>query len=327
MRLMLTLAATILLGTSVSADEPKIDVKTYTYKSVDDLDIHADVYRLPDTSPGPAIVLIHGGALIMGDRDMLRNEVTTSFVRQLLGAGFTVVSIDYRLAPETKLPAIIDDLKDAFRWVKDAGPREFGVDPKRIAAVGHSAGGYLTLMAGCCVDPPPKALVSFYGYGDITADWYAKPDEHYRTTARLVSKDDAWAGVGTKAISGASFFDESAARRGSFYLYCRQNGRWCNEVAGMDATSQKDELAPYCPQLNVTDKFPPTLLIHGTTDTDVPYEQSVAMAAELKRLGVPHELVTLNNFGHGFEWSHPDAPEVKDANARAIAFLKERLAE
>ena len=50
----------------------------------------------------------------------------------MLGYGYAIVSIDYRLAPETKLPGIIDDLRDAFRWVREQGPSRFGIDPERI---------------------------------------------------------------------------------------------------------------------------------------------------------------------------------------------------
>ena len=72
-----------------------------------------------------------------------------------------MVSVDYRLAPETKLPAILEDVRDAYRWVREKGPGLFHADPGRIAISGGSAGGYLTLASGFMDDPPPKALVAF----------------------------------------------------------------------------------------------------------------------------------------------------------------------
>ena len=103
------------------------------------------------------------------------SDVAQSQAEKYLNAGYTIISIDYRLAPHTKLQQIIEDLEDAYRWVRADGPKLFRIDPNRIAVVGHSAGGYLALMAGFVLKPRPKALVSFYGYGDIAGEWYRRP--------------------------------------------------------------------------------------------------------------------------------------------------------
>ena len=130
---------------------------TYTYKTIGDCHVKADVYRPSGCSaPTAAIVYIHGGCLMYGSRKGINSEQLELYLR----AGYTVVSIDYRLAPETKLPEIITDLQGAIQWITDAGPDLFSVDPQRIAVVGHSAGGYLALMSGRCVSPRPKAIVS-----------------------------------------------------------------------------------------------------------------------------------------------------------------------
>src|SRR4029077_10137160 len=158
----------------VLGQEVKIK-KTYTYKKVGQCEIKADIYEPSGDQPRPAIVWIHGGALIMGHR----GQVDQALLSKLLRAGYAVVSIDYRLAPETKLPAILEDVEDACKWVRDKGPELAHVDPKRIAVMGGSAGGYLTLSTGFRVNPPPKALVSFWGYGDVAGAWYSRPDPFY----------------------------------------------------------------------------------------------------------------------------------------------------
>lgn len=145
---------------------------TFTYKTVGDCRINADIYPHPDGDAHAVLVFIHGGCLIGGSR----KDLNHAQLQLYLDAGYTVVSIDYRLAPETKLPGIIDDLRDAFLWISNAGPELACIDPQRIGVIGHSAGGYLALMSGCCVLPRPKAIISFYGYGDIIGDWYSKPD-------------------------------------------------------------------------------------------------------------------------------------------------------
>jgi dipeptidyl aminopeptidase/acylaminoacyl peptidase len=91
----------------------------------------------------------------------------------------------------------------------------------------------------------------------------------------------------------------SSKSRGQFYLYLRQNGLWTKEVTGFDPKTEGRKLDPYCPVRLLTAEYPPTLLVHGTEDTDVPYAQSVAMDKELRRLKIPHELITVPGAGHG----------------------------
>src|SRR5262249_16888250 len=138
----------------------------------------------------PLAVWIHGGALINGGRQGIGPVGKT-----LLGAGYCVVSIDYRLAPETKLPAIIEDLVDAFRWLREHGRSELRVNPEKIAVLGGSAGGYLTLTAGFKVQPRPTVLVAFWGYGDLVGAWYAQPSTHPAHFSRRALTDPEMAAL------------------------------------------------------------------------------------------------------------------------------------
>lgn len=270
------------------ADTPP---RTHTYKTVDELPIKLDVYRLLGDEIRPALVWIHGGALITGHRGALRAEQRQRY----LDAGFVVVSIDYRLAPETKLKGIIEDVQDAFKWVRDDGANRYKIDPKRVAVVGHSAGGYLTLMSGFAVEPRPQALVAFYGYGDIAGDWYAKPDEFYRKRM-LYTREQAYEGIGKEEIA-----EGKNAKRSWFYIYCRQNGLWPKEVTGHDPAKEPRAFDRFCPIRNVTKAYPPTMLLHGTNDTDVPHQQSEDMAKELKKRGVTHQFLSMSGMDHGFD--------------------------
>ncbi len=78
--------------------------ETFTYKTVGNCQIKADVYNASHDESRPLAVWIHGGALIMGDR----RGIDRTLLGDLIKAGYVVVSIDYRLAPETKLAAILD---------------------------------------------------------------------------------------------------------------------------------------------------------------------------------------------------------------------------
>jgi acetyl esterase/lipase len=295
-------------------EPPAVPKTTYAYKQVGGCTIRADIYRAGGTSNGPAIVWIHGGALISGNRGNLH----PAQLRKYHDAGFTVISIDYRLAPETKLKFIIEDLRDAFKWLRQRGPELAGIDPHRIAVVGHSAGGYLALMSGFCVEPRPRAVVAFYGYGEIAGDWYSRPDTFY-SRKPAVSKADAYAVVGHGILS-----EGIAPERYRFYLYCRQNGLWPNEVSGHDPIREPKAFEPFCPARNVTKQYPPTLLLHGDKDTDVPYEQSVLMSEMLERQNVEHRLITMTNRGHGFDGGARAAEDkvIVETFDQVIAFLK-----
>jgi acetyl esterase/lipase len=291
-----------------------VNKQTFTYKTVQKCEIKADVYQGSVRPNQPIVVWIHGGALIMGHR----GGIDRALLDRLLKAGYVVVSIDYRLAPETKLPAILEDVQDACNWVREKGPKLFSADPKRLAVMGGSAGGYLTLVTGYRVEPRPVALVSFWGYGDIASAWYAKPDPFYRRQP-LVSKEEAYRSVGSTMLSESSGKND----RSRFYLYCRQQGLWPKEVAGHDPEKEPQAFDAFCPLRQVTAKYPPTLLVHGTNDTDVPYEQSELMAKELTRKGVKHEFLTVQGAGHGLAGAKPSV--LADMRKQVVEFLNRSM--
>jgi acetyl esterase/lipase len=291
--------------------------KTYTYKTVGDCAIQADVTAPSQgTGPFPVLVQIHGGALISGSRTQFNDPEQALF----LEAGFVLVAIDYRLAPETKLAQIIEDIQDAFRWIRAEGPALFQADPERIAVWGQSAGGYLTLMTGICVEPKPKALVSFYGYGDLIGDWYSKPDPFY-CQQPMVSLEESGKRVSTPVISERTF---NGGPKEKFYIYCRQQGTWPLEVSGHDPKDDTGFFTPYCPVQNVSKAYPPTFLAHGDKDTDVPYEQSKMMAKELTRHGVPRRFITIPGGGHCFDGAW-DQPIVQETFAEMVKFLRKHV--
>lgn len=289
--------------------------QSYVYKTTVTREIHADVYRPTDQHEvRPAILWLHGGALIFGHRAAISPDQLERYVK----AGYTVISVDYRLAPETKLAAIIEDLQDAYRWLRAQGPNLFQIDPERVAVIGHSAGGYLTLMAGFCLDPRPQALVSFYGYGDIVGPWYSRPDPFYCQEA-AVPKETAYQSVGEVELTGSS-----GEQRWYFYLYCRQQGLWPEEVTGHNPDKEPQQFDRFCPIRNISQEYPPTLLMHGTEDTDVPFEQSRLMSRELERHGVEHKLIALSGRGHGFDKAGAGLqdPEIAAVFDQIVAFLK-----
>lgn len=127
--------------TGVVVDSDKV------YASPDGRDLHVDVFS--PASPGsrrPAIVFFHGGGWLWGNK---RDHWPTA--AYFASRGFVTVAVEYRLARERAYPAALEDVRAAVSWLR-ANAASYGLDPRRIAAVGSSAGGHLAAMLGVVPD-------------------------------------------------------------------------------------------------------------------------------------------------------------------------------
>ena len=289
--------------------------KTFTYKTVEKTEIKADCFSNVDkTSLAPVIFWIHGGALIFGSRDHVPKEQLNFY----LTSGYSLVSIDYRLAPETKLGEIVRDIAD-LQWVHKYGKDSLNVDPNRIFLLGHSGGGYLALTAAYSAKVKARAIVSFYGYGDILGDWYTQPSSFYLTRP-LVSKDAAQKLIHDGIITSGSFEE-----RVDIYLYTRQQGNWPALVGGHDPNKESAWFRKYCPLENIDSSYPPVLLIHGDKDSDVPYSESVKLRDKLESNGVKNKLITMKGYDHVFDLSAGGLsnPAIADVFKEVIVFFEQ----
>ncbi len=143
-RWLLALAASFAVLATATASATVRDV-VYGEAAGETLRLDAVV---PDgAGPFPILILIHGGGWTGGDKG---GDIAPLFA-PLAAAGFTCVSINYRLAPHHRWPACRDDVLAAIRWLK-AHSGKFKGDPARIALVGYSAGGHLAAFAATVVD-------------------------------------------------------------------------------------------------------------------------------------------------------------------------------
>jgi acetyl esterase len=134
-------AGFLLLASIAGAAEEPVPTEDRSVPGFDGNDIPVRVYRPQSDAPLPIVVYFHGGGFVIGD------IVTHDTTCQRLAAGVpaVVVSVDYRLAPEHRFPAAVDDCEAATKWVS-AHAADLGGDPARLAVAGDSAGGNLAAV-------------------------------------------------------------------------------------------------------------------------------------------------------------------------------------
>ncbi|MHC4180662.1 MAG: alpha/beta hydrolase fold domain-containing protein [Planctomycetota bacterium] len=115
-------------------------IRDIVYAPRKDEPLRADVYRPTGQGPFPGVLCVHGGAWAVGNKNHM-----ASIARRLAEAGYTAVSINYRLAPKHKFPAQIEDCRQALLWVRK-NAKQHKIDPKRLGAWGYSAGGHLVAL-------------------------------------------------------------------------------------------------------------------------------------------------------------------------------------
>src|SRR5262245_6319915 len=117
--------------------------------------------RAQRDGPLPAVAYFHGGGWVQGDLET-HHGLCARLAKQ---AGILVVAVDYRLAPEHKFPAAVEDCLAAYRWLRARGG-DIGADPARVAVAGDSAGGNLAAavsqLTGSGDPPRPTCQVLIY---------------------------------------------------------------------------------------------------------------------------------------------------------------------
>lgn len=248
------------------------------YSRPDGQSLQMDADIPAGTGPFPAVILVHGGGWIRGDREF---NVAPLF-EPLSQSGFAWFSISYRLATDfLNLGTAVDDVSDAVTYVRKNAAK-FNVDPNRIALVGESAGAHLASLAAMRDPHAVAAVVALYSPSDL--ETLAKTSNAVPSQVREAVRAS---GLGEMILS---------------------------------------HLRSLSPIQHVRRDLPPFLLIHGTADTVVPYEQSVRMLERLKAAGVPAELVTVEHGGHGLRgWER--SPALVSYRKRMLDWLLRTVAQ
>lgn len=223
----------------------------------------ADLYLL-NKGVRPVVIFIHGGGWQAGDKSAYEGRA-----KKYAMAGFHVVAINYRLAqyndPTTQWNAQLQDCQLAVRWLKH-NASTFRIDSTRVGVGGDSAGGHLSLFLGTLNDTVPGDRDTLY------------PDASPRCLAVLdmfgpndLTTPDMEETMAPLALFGGQTYEQAPE------LYKNAS-----------------------PIYYINSESSPIVICHGTSDTVVPYSQSVTLDQKLSYLGVYHEFITFNG-GHEFD--------------------------
>jgi len=223
--------------------------------------VRVRVYRpRADAGPRPAVVYMHGGGFIAGDLD----TEDVRCVRFANEAGCVVVSVEYRLAPEHRYPAALDDCYAALCWTASTASA-LGVDPGHIGVAGASAGGNLAAATALLARDRGEPTVAFQCLVYPTLD-----DRMQTASVRF---------VGTPLVDGGD-----VARCWDYYL-----GADRADVSPYAAPERADDL----------NGLPPTYIM--TAELDPLRDDGLHYAARLLEAGVSVELHQFAGAFHGFD--------------------------
>ncbi len=136
----------------------------------DNVPLTMNVYRPMQPGKNPAIVMIYGGAWRTGSPNA--NE---QFSQYIAAQGYTVLTIDYRHAPQYKFPTQIEDIKTGLKFIQQHAD-EYEVQIDRMAIMGRSAGGHLAMLTAYAIDAFPfRSVVSYYSPVDLTEGYNNPP--------------------------------------------------------------------------------------------------------------------------------------------------------
>jgi acetyl esterase/lipase len=259
-------ALSAMLAAAAHAGQPPMPFpieKDVVYAKVDGVDLHLDLVRPPKgDGPFPLIVCIHGGGWAGGNKAGYHRRLCDFATR-----GYVAATVQYRFAPKYPFPAQVEDVKCAVRYLRSRA-KELKIDPNKVAAMGDSAGGHLSLMLGM-MDPADglegngghadqsskvQAVVNYYGPTDFTAN------HNFNAVARALV---------------TAFLNT--------------------------ANKQDPVVAKASPATYITKGDAAVLTFHGTNDLLVPLDQAKVLHEALRKAEVPERIEIIEGGGHGFQ--------------------------
>lgn len=291
------LAAWAMLPLGAFADMPagtKID-RNVVYGMYSGAALLLDAYR-PVKPNGFGVMFIAGSgfqaAPEYGARPIKETQIDL-WGPPLVAAGYTVFSVNHRGAPRFHYPAALEDVQRAIRFVR-AHALDYGIDAARLGGLGGSSGGNLIGLAAVRAAP------------GVAAD--ADPVNREPATLQAVVLRAAVSDLRSLPTAEGANFVVS-------YM----------ETPPGNSVAVKALYEAASPVTQVGPDSPPTLLIHGDADALVPYAQSAAMEAALRKAGVSTRLITVPGGVHGADFGGGTHPEWPNYYAETVGWFDKYL--
>ena len=287
--------------TAATRTRYEIDVKDVEYLRHEEKPLLARVYTPRGDGPFPLVIDLHGGAWC--NKDRLSDEGTST---PLAESGVVVVALDFRMPPDGKYPASLQDVNYAIRWCKSRAS-ELKIKPDRVALLGVSSGGHqamlsamrpadsryaaLQLSGGAGVDASVQAVVLCWPVIDPLGRYrYAKnlkeEGKHLKNAENWIANHDKyWA-------------DENEMNEG-------------NPAQALE----RGEKGP----------MPPVLYLQGTADIAHPKVNRDQFVASYRKAGGRVDLQLFEGVGEAFITNDPGSAQAKDAIAKIIDFVHREL--
>lgn len=277
------------LVSSLAAELPaaplNVDIrKDILFAEVDGVELMLDLHLPEGVEDPPLVMFIHGGAWKTGDRKRFR-------IPWVVGSGYAVASIEYRMSHEAPFPAQIHDCKGALRWLR-AHADEYGYNADKVVVAGTSAGGHLAALMGVSggvaelegtTAGHPERSSAVQGVID-----YYGPTDFIMRSRHQPEKTDKRTGIVYQLLGGPVGENKDLARLAS-------------------------------PVTHVGDGDPPLLIVHGEDDPVVRPAQSERLFSLYQQKGLVAELHIVPGKKHG--WRPPTPKERK----KVLEFLKKHL--
>jgi acetyl esterase/lipase len=255
----------ILFTTFVSgADEIRV-VRDLEYAHVGDISLKLDLYVPTPAKSPPLVIWVHGGAWRSGSK-------ANPSVLPLIGHGYAVASVDYRLSPVAPFPAQVYDIKGAIRYLR-AEAKGRGISADRIAIAGGSAGGHLAALVGVS-----------NGVKELEGEIGEHRDQSSDVQAIVV-------------FYGASNLTTILAQSTPHGLEVRTPA--LTLLFGGPPDSKQDLARLASPVFHVDKSDPPLLWFHGDQDPQMPINQAHELIGAYKKQGLPATLEVVYGGGHG----------------------------
>ena len=280
----------------------EIDVADVEYLRHGDQPLLARLYAPRGDGPFPCVIDLHGGAWC--NKDRLADEGTCVPLAQ---SGVVVLALDFRMPPEAKYPASMQDVNYAVRWAKSQASKLM-IDPKRVALMGVSSGGHQAMLTAM------------------------RPNDVRYAALRLPAGSASVDASVRAAILCWPVIDPLGRYRYAKNL--KEEGRQLKHAENWIANHDKywadeNEMAEGNPNLALTrgekGPLPPVLYLQGTADIAHPVVYRDEFVTSYRKAGGSVDLQLFQDVGEAFVTNDPTSPQAKDAIAKIIAFTHQHL--